>query len=46
MLVILAAIFATLVGSPAVANELNFEELKKVPGLWAKAQREIDSFKV
>ena len=46
MLVILAAIFATLVGSPAVANELNFEELKKVPVLWAKVQRELINFRV
>jgi len=35
-----------LVLGPSFANELNFGELKKVPGLWAKVQHELDNFKV
>jgi len=33
-------------GGSLLANELNFEELKKVPGLWAKAQRSLGDFRV
>jgi len=34
------------VGGSLLANELNFDELKKVPFLWAKVQRELINFRV
>jgi len=35
-----------LLGGALLANEMNFEELKKVPVLWVKVQRELNDFRV